>query len=51
MDAVRVLLDYAHNVKEATRVLVEGNHFSEARRVVSISKVSDLLPTLRPVIR
>ncbi|KAI0919135.1 hypothetical protein AcV5_002129 [Taiwanofungus camphoratus] len=43
MDAVRVLLDYAHNVEEATRVLVEGNHFSEARRVITLGSRLDLL--------
>src|SRR5688572_7820535 len=34
-EAGRVLLDYANDTREAAIALVEGNHFSEARRVVS----------------
>lgn len=34
-DASRVLLDYAKDVREAVIALVQGNHFSEARRIVS----------------
>ena len=33
-DAARVLLDYAKDVREAVIALVQGNFFSEARRVV-----------------
>lgn len=33
-EAARVLLDYARDVREAVIALVQGNHFSEARRVV-----------------
>lgn len=35
MDAARVLFDYAEDVREGIKALVEGNHFSEARRIVS----------------
>ena len=34
-ESARVLLDYAHDVREAVIYLVQGNEFSEARRVVS----------------
>lgn len=34
-DAARVLLDYAKDVRHAVIALVEGNSFSEARRIVS----------------
>ena len=33
-EASLVLLDYAKDVREATIALVEGSHFSEARRIV-----------------
>lgn len=35
-EAARVLLDYSKDVREAVIALVQGNHFSEARRVVSV---------------
>ena len=35
-EAALVLLDYATDVREAVIALVEGSHFSEARRVVSL---------------
>lgn len=35
-EAALVLLDYAKDVREAVIALVEGSHFSEARRVVSL---------------
>ena len=35
MDAARVLLDYAEDVREGIKALVEGSQFSEARRIVS----------------
>ena len=35
-EAARVLLDYSKDVREAVIALVQGNHFSEARRVVSM---------------
>jgi hypothetical protein len=34
-EAGQVLLDYAEDVREAVIILVEGNQFSEARRIVS----------------
>jgi hypothetical protein len=34
-EAGRVLLDYAKDVREAVIALVQGNRFSEARRIVS----------------
>ena len=41
-EAAQVLLDYAKDVREAVIALVEGSHFSEARRIVRIfaSKVA-----------
>lgn len=33
-EAARVLLDYSMNIREAVVALVQGNHFSEARRIV-----------------
>ena len=38
-DAARVLLDYAHDVREAVIALVQGNHFSEAKRVVRLCHI------------
>lgn len=35
-DAAHVLLDYAKDVREAVIALVQGNSFSEARRIVSL---------------
>jgi hypothetical protein len=35
-EAARVLLDYSKDIREAVIALVQGNHFSEARRVVSM---------------
>lgn len=34
-EAGQVLLDYAEDVREAVIILVQGNLFSEARRIVS----------------
>jgi elongator complex protein 1 len=34
-EASHVLLDYAEDDREAIITLVQGNHFSEARRIVS----------------
>ncbi|KAF8885990.1 IKI3 family-domain-containing protein [Infundibulicybe gibba] len=42
-EAARVLLDYAKDVREATVTLVQGNHFSEARRIASLNAEADLL--------
>ena len=36
-EAAQVLLDYAKDAREAAIALVEGSHFSEARRIVSAS--------------
>ncbi len=35
LEAANVLLDYAKDVRAAVIALVEGSHFSEARRIVS----------------
>lgn len=35
-----MLLDYSDDVREAVIALVQGNNFSEARRIVSFSVVS-----------
>ncbi|KAG6870669.1 hypothetical protein C0993_004245, partial [Termitomyces sp. T159_Od127] len=32
-EAARVLLDYAKDIREAIIAYVQGNHFSEARRI------------------
>ncbi|KIP09060.1 hypothetical protein PHLGIDRAFT_68294 [Phlebiopsis gigantea 11061_1 CR5-6] len=42
-EASRVLLDYAKDVREAVVALVQGNCFSEARRVITLNARSDLL--------
>lgn len=36
-EAARVLLDYAKHVRQAVIALVQGNDFSEARRIVRVS--------------
>lgn len=36
LDAARVLLDYAGDVRDAVIALTQGNAFSEARRVVRL---------------
>jgi hypothetical protein len=38
LEAARVVVDYAGDVRQAIIALVQGNEFSEARRIVSISK-------------
>ncbi|KZT69682.1 IkappaB kinase complex, IKAP component [Daedalea quercina L-15889] len=43
MDAARVLLDYAEDVREAVKALVEGSHFSEARRIIFLRPCPGLL--------
>ena len=35
-ESAQVLLDYSKDVREAVIALVEGNNFSEARRIVSV---------------
>lgn len=34
-EAARILVEYSKDVREATIALVQGNHFAEARRIVS----------------
>ena len=36
-EAARVLLDYCKDIRETVIALVEGNDFSEARRIVCLS--------------
>ncbi|KAH9915816.1 IKI3 family-domain-containing protein [Fomitopsis serialis] len=43
MDAARTLLDYAEDVREAVKTLVEGSHFSEARRIIALRSHPELL--------
>ncbi|KAI5890064.1 IkappaB kinase complex, IKAP component [Schizophyllum commune H4-8] len=42
-DAGRVLLDYAHDVREAVIALVQGNLFSAARRIIALHSRPELL--------
>ncbi|KAI0669554.1 IkappaB kinase complex IKAP component [Trametes maxima] len=42
-EAALVLLDYAKDVREATIALVEGSHFSEARRIIVLHRRPELL--------
>ncbi|KII95516.1 hypothetical protein PLICRDRAFT_96071 [Plicaturopsis crispa FD-325 SS-3] len=42
-DAARVLLDYAKDVREAVIALVQGNHFSEARRITALHAAPEML--------
>ncbi|KAM5537957.1 hypothetical protein V8D89_008433 [Ganoderma adspersum] len=42
-EASLVLLDYAKDVREATIALVEGSHFSEARRIIVLHRRPELL--------
>ncbi|KAF8963616.1 IKI3 family-domain-containing protein [Flammula alnicola] len=42
-EAGRVLLDYCKDVREAVIALVEGNGFSEARRIISLNSTPALL--------
>ncbi|KAF7290054.1 polymerase II transcription elongation factor [Mycena chlorophos] len=42
-EAARVLLDYAQDTREAVIALVQGNLFSEARRVATLHEASELL--------
>jgi elongator complex protein 1 len=36
-EAARVLLDYSKDLREAVIALIQGNEFSEARRIVCLS--------------
>ncbi|KAJ8489069.1 hypothetical protein ONZ51_g3188 [Trametes cubensis] len=42
-EAAQVLLDYAKDIREAVIALVEGSHFSEARRVIVLRRRPELL--------
>ncbi|CAL1711610.1 unnamed protein product [Somion occarium] len=42
-DAAHVLLDYAKDIREAVISLVQGNHFSEARRIIALHSLPTLL--------
>ncbi|KAJ7496599.1 pol II transcription elongation factor [Mycena latifolia] len=42
-DAARVLLDYAKDTREAVIALVQGNCFSEARRIITLTDSQALL--------
>ena len=42
-EAGQVLLDYASDVREAIVTLVQGNQFSEARRIVSSKYQSSII--------
>ena len=46
-EAAQILLDYAADVREASIALVEGSHFSEARRIVSVFLPVSRIPTVR----
>ncbi|KAF5365923.1 hypothetical protein D9758_006686 [Tetrapyrgos nigripes] len=42
-EAARVLLDYVRDVRTAVITLVQGNEFSEARRITTFNRVSELV--------
>ncbi|KAI0752776.1 IkappaB kinase complex IKAP component [Daedaleopsis nitida] len=42
-EAARILLDYAKDAREAVIALVEGSHFSEARRVLVLHRRPELV--------
>ncbi|THV06651.1 pol II transcription elongation factor [Dendrothele bispora CBS 962.96] len=42
-EAARVLLDYVKDVRTAVITLVQGNEFSEARRIITLNHVPELL--------
>jgi elongator complex protein 1 len=42
-EAARVLLDYCKDLREAVIALVEGNGFSEARRIVCLSQSANFV--------
>ncbi|KAG5650449.1 hypothetical protein H0H81_012203 [Sphagnurus paluster] len=43
MDAARVLLDYSKDIREAIIAFVQGNHFSEARRIIALQSKPELI--------
>ncbi|GLB37914.1 hypothetical protein LshimejAT787_0409650 [Lyophyllum shimeji] len=42
-EAARVLLDYAKDIRQAVIAYVEGNHFSEARRITALNAKPELV--------
>ncbi|CAA7260510.1 unnamed protein product [Cyclocybe aegerita] len=42
-EAARVLLDYSKDIREAVIALVQGNLFSEARRIIRLNVIPELL--------
>ncbi|KAG6878289.1 hypothetical protein C0992_008296 [Termitomyces sp. T32_za158] len=42
-EAARVLLDYAKDIREAIIAYVQGNHFSEARRIIALQRKPELM--------
>ncbi|KAG6839915.1 hypothetical protein C0991_010395 [Blastosporella zonata] len=42
-EAARVLLDYAKDIREAIIAYVQGNHFSEARRIIALQSKPELI--------
>lgn len=38
LEAARVFIDYADDIRQSVLALAQGNEFSEARRIVSASK-------------
>ena len=46
-EAARVLLDYCKDLREAIIALVQGNGFSEARRIVCLSELLDLVHVIQ----
>ena len=43
-EAARVLMDYSKDLREAVIALVQGNSFSEARRIVCLSSSAMFCP-------
>ncbi|KNZ72380.1 Elongator complex protein 1 [Termitomyces sp. J132] len=42
-EAARVLLDYTKDIREAVIAYVQGNHFSEARRIIALQSKPELV--------
>ncbi|KAG6918878.1 hypothetical protein DXG01_010942 [Tephrocybe rancida] len=42
-EAAQVLLDYAKDIREAIIAFVQGNHFSEARRIIALQSKPELI--------
>ncbi|KAG1726875.1 pol II transcription elongation factor [Suillus paluster] len=45
-ESARVLLDYAKDVRQAVNSLVQGNEFSEARRIITLHAIPELVDQL-----